>query len=151
VHRRCARSQPQQSLVGWESDQGNGYLPLDALAEEDHGAARSPQGLVRRGGDKVGVLKRGGHHIGRNEARNVRHVRKQVRSNAVADGAHPLVVDVAGIRGSAGNDDLGAEEEGVLRQTIVVDEAGGLIEAVRHLLEEDGGGADLLLGGRETV
>ena len=49
------------------------------LAEEDHGAARPPQALVRRSGDDVGVLKRRRHQAGGDEAADVGHVGQEPR------------------------------------------------------------------------
>mmetsp|Transcript_10413 Transcript_10413/g.25550 ORF Transcript_10413/g.25550 Transcript_10413/m.25550 type:complete len:289 (+) Transcript_10413:236-1102(+) len=73
-------------------------LLLVLLLVEDHTAAGAAQGLVRGGGDDVGVQEGVGHQVGGNEARDVRHVGHEVCAHLVANLAHTLVVVVARVR-----------------------------------------------------
>ena len=73
----------------------------DALAVEDHGAARAAQRLVRGGGDHIRVLKGRRHEAGGHQAADVRHVRQQPRALLVGNGAHARVVVVARVRAGA--------------------------------------------------
>mmetsp|Transcript_28829 Transcript_28829/g.84506 ORF Transcript_28829/g.84506 Transcript_28829/m.84506 type:complete len:327 (+) Transcript_28829:985-1965(+) len=115
-----------------------------ALAVKDHGPAGPAQGLVRGGGHHVRVLEGPGHRVGRDEARDVRHVREEVRAHGVGDGAHAAVVVVARVGGGAGDEQLGADHLDRLRQLVVVDESRGFVEAVGEGLEVDGHGRHLL-------
>mmetsp|Transcript_23839 Transcript_23839/g.67519 ORF Transcript_23839/g.67519 Transcript_23839/m.67519 type:complete len:374 (+) Transcript_23839:342-1463(+) len=105
------------------------------LAEEDHGAAGPAQGLVRGRGDDVRVVEGRGDVAAHHEARDVRHVRQQDGTAIVRDLAHALVVDQAGVRARAGDEDLRADAGGELLALVVVDEAGALVQAVGDGLE----------------
>jgi len=65
--------------------------------------------------------------------------------------AKASVVKVPGVGGSTADEDPGLEEEGVLLEGIVVDEASGGVDLVRERLEVDGGSRDVALGGEGTV
>jgi len=117
----------------------------DALAVEDHGAARPAQRLVRRGRDHVRVLEGRRHDARGHEARDVRHVGHEHGRVLIADGAHAGVVNVTRVGTRASYNELGAEQRSVLLEAVVVDQTRVLIQAVRHALEEDGRGRDLLV------
>ena len=53
-------------------------------------------------------------------------------------------VSGAAAAGRASDDELGAVQRGGLFQRVVINQAGALVGAVRHGLEEDGHGRDLL-------
>ena len=65
----------------------------DALAEEDHGAARAAEGFVCGGGDYVGVEEGGGNDAGGDQAGYVGHVDDEVGADEVGDLAHAGVID----------------------------------------------------------
>ena len=72
---------------------------------------------MRGGSHDVSVAEWTGGNAASDEAGYVSHVSKEVRSGLVADLAHAGVVDVAGVGGCAGDDDLRVgrryeEEEG---------------------------------------
>mmetsp|Transcript_18352 Transcript_18352/g.42049 ORF Transcript_18352/g.42049 Transcript_18352/m.42049 type:complete len:252 (-) Transcript_18352:229-984(-) len=115
-----------------------------ALAVEDHRAARPSQRLVGGRGDDVRVVEWGRHDARRDEARDVRHVREQVRAHLVADLPHARVVDVPRVGRGARDDQLWPEERGVLLELVVIDVAGGLVQPIRHRLEVHGDHRDLL-------
>mmetsp|Transcript_5491 Transcript_5491/g.15730 ORF Transcript_5491/g.15730 Transcript_5491/m.15730 type:complete len:420 (-) Transcript_5491:29-1288(-) len=114
------------------------------LAVEDHGAAGAAQGLVGGGGHHVRMVERRGHHTCGDETADVGHVSQQVGLGGVGDLAHARIVDRARVCAGTCNQHLGAVQGSGLLQRIVVDEASGLIQAVRHRLEEDRNGGDLL-------
>ncbi len=62
----------------------------------------------------------------------------------VSDLAHARVVVVPRVRRGTGHHALGPEQRRRLLQLVVINEARGLVEAVGHRLEEDGGGRDAL-------
>mmetsp|Transcript_29782 Transcript_29782/g.75856 ORF Transcript_29782/g.75856 Transcript_29782/m.75856 type:complete len:532 (+) Transcript_29782:210-1805(+) len=124
---------------------------LELLAVENHATAGAAQRLVGGGGHNVRVLEGGGHHTGSHQAADVRHVRHEVGLVLVADLAHALVVDVAGVGRRAGDDELGPEQHGALLQRVVVDHARLLVQAVGHGLKVDRGGGHAALGGHEAV
>ena len=74
----------------------------------------------------------------------MRHVRQEVRPGAVGDFAHALVVVQSAVRGRARDEELRTVRGGERLARVVVDQTGGLVEPVRHGLEEDGHRGDLL-------
>mmetsp|Transcript_3360 Transcript_3360/g.10545 ORF Transcript_3360/g.10545 Transcript_3360/m.10545 type:complete len:487 (+) Transcript_3360:1887-3347(+) len=124
-----------------------GIHRTDALAIEDHGPTRPAQGLVRGGRDHVRVLEGRRDDARSHQARDVGHVRQQVRARAVGHLAHALVVVQPRVGGGAGDEDLGTEQLRGAGHGVVVDQARRLVQPVRHALKVDGHGADLL-GGR---
>ena len=71
---------------------------------ENETAARAAQGFMCGAGDKV----RGAHRVrvraGRDQARVVRHVHHQPRTDLIGDGSKALPVDHTRVGGSAGDD-----------------------------------------------
>lgn len=63
------------------------------------------------GSDDVRVGERRGHHAGRDQTADVRHVRQQPRPRGVRDLLHAGVVDVARVRASSSYDELWAGSE----------------------------------------
>lgn len=114
----------------------------NTLAEEDHGTTGTTEGLVGSGGDDIGVLEGGGDDLSGNETRNVSHVDNKVGTNRVGNLAHALVVDETAVSRSSGNEDLGAEELGVLLELVVVDDASLDVDTVGHGLEVGGDSRD---------
>ena len=99
---------------------------------------------MRRRRHDVRVIERARDHLRGDQAGDVRHVREQKRAHLVRDGAHLRVVVQARIRGRAGDDELRSERGRELVARLVIDEPGGLVQAVRHRLEKDAHRADLL-------
>lgn len=114
---------------------GLGVSGADALSEEDHGATRATERLMRRRRDDIGIEERRWDDLSGNKAGDVSNVDHEVGANGIGDFAHALVVDKAAVRRRAGNQDLGAEEKGVPRKLIVVDDAGVEVDTVGHGLE----------------
>lgn len=75
----------------------------------------------------------------------------EVRAVEVGNLAKTGVVKVPGVGGGTADEDPGLEEESVLLERIVVDQAGGGVDLVGEGLEVDGGGGDLALGSVGTV
>ena len=71
---------------------------------QDDAAARTGEGLVRRGGGDVRVRHRGRVQPGGDEPGEVRHVHHQVGAHGVGDPAELGEVQLPGVRGPAGND-----------------------------------------------
>lgn len=130
---------------------GLGVDGADTLAEEDHGTTGTTEGLVGGGGDNVGVLEGSGDDLGGDETGDVSHVDHEVGTDGVGNLAHALVVDETAVGRGTGNEDLGAVEDGVLLEHVVVDDASLLIHAVGHGLEVGGDGRDLALGSLVTM
>lgn len=118
-----------------------GINRADALAEEDHGTAGTTERLVGGGGDNVSVLEGGRDNLGGDETRDVSHIDNEVGTHGVGNLAHALVVDETAVSRGTGNEDLGAKENGILSQLVVVDDAGLDVDSVGHGLEvgRDGG------------
>jgi hypothetical protein len=117
----------------------------DALALEDHRAARAAERLVRRRRHDVAVWEGRGNRARRDEAGDVRHVRDELRAVRVRDLAHACVVDRARVGGGARDDELRALELRVALDGILVDDARPLVDALGERLEENRNGRDLLL------
>src|SRR3546814_4776587 len=88
-------------ISDWSSDVCSSDL-VDLLADrlvpaQDHAAPWAAQGLVRGGGDDIGMGQRAGVDAARHQPRKVRHVDEQIRAHLVADGAEPLEIDEAWI------------------------------------------------------
>ncbi len=92
------------------------------LGGEDQPASGSAQGLVGGGGDDVGILHRIGHGLARHQPDEVGGIHHQHRPHLVGDGPEGGVVEVAGVGGVAGEDDLGAMLEGQAPHLVHVDE-----------------------------
>lgn len=114
---------------------GLGVDRADTAAEEDHGATGATEGLVSGGGDDIGVEEGRGDDLGGNEAGNVSNIDNEVSANGVGNLAHALVVNQTAVGRGTGDEDLGAEELGVLLEGIVVNDAGVDVDAVGHGLE----------------
>lgn len=107
----------------------------DTLAEEDHGATRTTERLVGGGGDDIGVLEGGRNDLGGDETRDVSHIDNEVSSDGVSNLAHALVVDETAVGRGSGNQDLGAVEDGVLLEGVVVNDTSVKVDTVGHGLE----------------
>jgi hypothetical protein len=84
---------------------------VDLLGErlvigQDHAAARAAQGLVRGGGDDMGVRERRGMRATGHEAGEMRHVDHEIGADLVGDLAEAGEIPVPGIGRAAGDDDL---------------------------------------------
>ena len=85
-------------------------------------------------------MDRGGHDVGEGDGAGVKargdesgevgHVRPQVGTDLVRDGAEGLEVEVAGVGGPAGDDDLGALAQGGLAHLVHLDAVGVFVHAV---------------------
>lgn len=126
---------------------GLGVDGADALAVEDHGTTRATERLVGGGGDNVGVLERGGDDLGGNETGDVSHVDDEVGTNEVGNLAHTLVVNETAVGRGTGDEDLGAVEDGVLLEHVIVNDAGLEVHTVGESLEvgRDGGDSSSVL------
>mmetsp|Transcript_59875 Transcript_59875/g.129806 ORF Transcript_59875/g.129806 Transcript_59875/m.129806 type:complete len:323 (+) Transcript_59875:642-1610(+) len=114
------------------------------LPEEDHGAARSSERLVRSGGDHVSELERRGDDAGNDESGDMRHVRHEVGATLVGDLPHARVINKARVSACARDKDLGSDAQGEFLALVVVDEASLLVQAVGDGLEVLGDHGDLL-------
>jgi hypothetical protein len=114
---------------------GLGVGGAHATAEEDHGATGATEGLVGGGGDDVGIFEWRGNDTRGYKAGDVGNVHNQVRANRVGNLAHAGIVDQSAVGRGAGDEDLGAEEHGVLLELVIVDDASLEVDAVRHGLK----------------
>jgi hypothetical protein len=130
---------------------GLGIDGADALAEEDHGTTGTTERLVGGGCNNVGVLEGSGDDLGSNETGDVSHIDNKVGTDGVGDLAHALVVNETAVSRGTSNKDLRAEENGVLLECIIVNDAGVEVDTVRHGLKVSRDSRDLLLGGLVTV
>lgn len=121
---------------------GLGVDGADALAEEDHGTTGATERLVGGGGDNVGVLEGGGDDLGGDETRDVGHVDDEVGTDEVGNLAHALVVNETAVGRGTGDEDLGAVEDGVLLEHVIVNDAGLEVDAVGEGLEVGRDGRD---------
>lgn len=121
---------------------GLGIDGADALAEEDHSTTGTTERLVGGGCDNVGVLEGSGDDLSSNETGDVSHIDNKVGTNGVGDLAHALVVNETAVSRGTGNKDLGAEEDGVLLESIIVNNAGVKVDTVRHGLKVSRDGRD---------
>src|SRR3546814_7421428 len=97
---------------------------VDLLADrlvpaQDHAAPWAAQGLVRGGGDDIGMGQRAGVDAARHQPRKVRHVDEQIRAHLVADGAEPLEIDEAWI-GRARSEEHTSELQSLMRISYAV-------------------------------
>ena len=91
------------------------------LLGQDHAGAGAGEGLVHGGGDDVGVRHRARVQPGGHEAGEVRHVRPEQRAHLVGDRAEGCEVEVARVRGPAGDDHLRLLGDGLLAELVHVD------------------------------
>ena len=106
------------------------------LLGEDDSAARAAEGLVRGGGDDVGVRHRVGVQPRGHQAGEVRHVHHQVGAHQVGDPAELGEVELAGVGGPAGHDQLRAVFQGQRLDLGHVDRKSDLAHVVRdHVVE----------------
>lgn len=114
---------------------GLGVNRADALSEEDHGTTRTTEGLVGSGGDDVSPQEGRRNGLSGNKTRDVSHIDNQVGADGISNLAHALVVDQTAVGGGTGNKDLGAVQDSVLLELVVVDDTGLEVDAVGHGLE----------------
>ena len=109
---------------------------------QDHAAAGAADRLVDRGRDDVGMRHRVRVQVGRHQPGEVGHVREQDRADVVGDLAEQREVELAGIGGPAGDDQLGPVLGGELGDLVHVHEAvlaahvvgDDVVEAARDVL-----------------
>mmetsp|Transcript_84816 Transcript_84816/g.150186 ORF Transcript_84816/g.150186 Transcript_84816/m.150186 type:complete len:202 (+) Transcript_84816:442-1047(+) len=106
-----------------------------AFPEEDHGTSGSPQGFVCRGRDNICECKGRRDNTACHEARDVGHVSQQICAACIRDLAHSAIVNHAGIRTGASNQDFWADAHGKFLTLIIIDVARLLVEAVWDRLE----------------
>ncbi len=125
-------------------------LLRELLRRQDHTTARTTQRLVRGGRDDVGVRHRVGVQPGGDQAREVRHVDHQVRADLVRDAAEGGEVELTGVRGPAGHDQL---RPGLLGQTLdlVHVHDAGAVDVVRDHVVQLAGEVDLHAVGQVTA
>eukprot|EP00760_Papus_ankaliazontas_P029894 PhM_4_TR4514/c0_g1_i1/m.58683 len=121
------------------------------LVDEDHGAAGTAQGLVRRRRHNVGVLEGVVVLAGGDEATVVGHVHEEAGVDGIGDRTVARVIPVTGVRGAAGDDHLRHEELRLGLKRLEVDRARLCVETVRQRLEVHGRRGDLARGGVEAV
>lgn len=126
---------------------GLGVNGADTLAEEDHSTTGTTKRLVGGGGDDIGVLEGGRDNLGGDETRDVSHVDNEVSTDGVGNLAHALVVDKTAVGRGTGNQDLGAVEDGVLLESVVVNDTSVKVDTVRHGLEVGRDSRDPVAGG----
>ena len=101
------------------------------LAAQHQTAPRSPQRLVGRRRDEVGVRDRAGMDAGRDEARDVGHVGEDRRADAIRRLPDACEIDDARIRAGADDDHLRTVFVGEAIDLVVVDPLVRLAHAVR--------------------
>lgn len=126
-------------------------LGILVLAEEDQTGTGATEGLVGGGGDNIAVFEGRLGLLSGNETGDVGHVGHEVGTVLVGDLAEAGIVPLTGVGRGTADENLGAEELGVLLESVKINETGGHIDLVGHGLEVDRGGRDLLLGGLVTV
>lgn len=112
-----------------------GINRADTLAEEDHGTSGATERLVGGGCDDISVLERSRDDLSSDETRDVSHVNNKVGANRVSNLAHALVVNQTAVGRGTGDEDLGAVENGVLGEHVVIDDASLKVNSVRHGLK----------------
>ena len=125
-------------------------LGMDRLAQ-DHGAAGAAQGLVGGGGNHIGI----GHRIGMgatgHQTGKMGHVHEQDAAGLVGNGPELGKIQLAGIGGVAGDQDLGLVLQGQAADLVIVQQAGRRIQAVVHGIEPLAGDAGLGTVGQVTT
>lgn len=114
---------------------GLGINRADTLSEEDHGTTGTTERLVGGGGDDVSPQEGRRNGLSGDKTRDVGHIDNQVSANGVSNLAHALVVDQTAVSGGTGNKDLGAVQDSVLLELVVVDDASVEVDTVGHGLE----------------
>ena len=118
---------------------------LDVLAHQDHAAAAgTAQGLLGGEGDDVGILHGAGDGAAGDQAAVVGAVHPEVSTHLVADLPEALIVDEAGIGGSAHTDQLGLVLQGQAVDLVHVDHLGLTADAIVDGVEH--GAAEVELG-----
>ena len=105
-------------------------LLLQLLGAEDEAGAGAAQGLVHGGGDHVCVRDGVRVQTRSHQARKVSHVHPQVRTDFVSNRAERSEVQLTGVCGPAGNNQLGALSQRQFTHLLHVN-ATGLVHAVR--------------------
>ena len=126
VHKRTALGSGEDRLVD---------LLCELLAAQDHTAARTAEGLVGSGGDKLAVRHGIGMNARRDQTGDVSHIYHQISSDLVGDLSELCKVDYAGICGSARYDHLGLAILCDLENLVVVDAVSNAVNAVGHEVE----------------
>ena len=107
----------------------------DLVLAEDQAAAGAAEGLMRGGGDHVGIG-HGAHVDARSdEAGDMRHIDHEVRADGIGDLTELGKVDLAGIGGGAREDHLGLALLRDAIELIVVDLLGLIVKGVGDLME----------------
>ena len=106
-------------------------LLLQFLGAEDEAGAGAAQGLVHGGGDHVCVRDGVRVQTRSHQAREVSHVHPQVRTDFVSNRSERGEVQLTGVRGPAGNNQLGTLSQSQFTHLLHVNTA-GLVHAVRH-------------------
>ena len=101
------------------------------LLGQDEARARATKRLVHGGGHNIGVRHRGGVQTGGHEAREVRHIRPQVRADLIGDGAKSLEVDGARVGGPTSNNHLRLFCQSLFAHLIHVEAHGLRVNLVR--------------------
>lgn len=112
-----------------------GVNRADTLSEEDHGSSRTTEGLVSGGGDDISPLEGRRNGLSSDKTRDVSHINNQVGADGISNLAHALVVDQTAVSGGTGNEDLGAVQDSVLLELVVVDDTSLEVDTVGHGLE----------------
>lgn len=89
--------------------------------------------------------------LGSDKTRDVSHIHHEVRTVDVGNLAKTLVVPITRVSRSTTDQNSGLEEESVLLEGVIVDEAGSGVDLVRKGLEVDRRSGDLLLGSVSSV
>ena len=97
---------------------------------DQHGAARPGHRLVRGEADHVGMADRRREDARRRQPGDVRDVGQQVGAHFVGDGAEGRPVRRVGVRGEAGDNDLGVVLAGQVTNLVVVEQLGLRVYAV---------------------
>lgn len=123
----------------------------DASAEEDHGTTGATERLVSSGGHDVGVLERRGNDASSDQTSNVGHVDHQVCTDLVCNFAETLEVHQTAVSRGTSDNYSGTEELSSLLELVVVDQASGRVNTIRHGLEVCRDSRDLASIGLVTV
>ncbi len=124
----------QRAALKTGEDRGIELLRDLGIIGENHAAARTAQGLVRRRGDDMRMREGRGMRAAGNQPGEMRHVDEKIGADRIRDLPEGLEIPDAGIAGAAGDNDLRLVLMGEALDLRHVDPRLG-IEAIGHGLE----------------
>lgn len=90
---------------------------------------------MRSRGNDIGILERSGDDLGGDKTGDMGHIDNKVSTDRVSNLPHALIVNQTTISRGPGDEDLGAVEDSVLGELVIIDDASLKVNSVGHGLK----------------